>query len=517
MAPLRAFRSGTHRSAGPRERPPALLPRRTRRGACRSISATMLWSTSRRAVGTFMGRRFHPAQGSDDSGRAVRRRRARRRRPQRARGRPLPRPHCESVAPATLRIRSQNPVPARVRRRTFLVGRRCRCRHRDKHRPLPRRPFYRWRPQSPEPLPFRHRSLAVPAAPANPLLRLQAGWATHGPLRRVPARAVRRARAGRIALIRLARRRRTRSSRPSCTLPCCCKINAATSESLAQEAGVADLRTPREGARRRALAVASGAARPAAGAGRASAVGLPLALDTVVHAPGAVARSHAWHWPVHAESQQTPSTQKPLAHSVAPPQRPPFPVSGLDIPAGASSPLLRLTRIAWSPVATSWARSRTARTLASVLPGRRPRRRSSRVWHGGYLIRAVGVDALRVRARVDALRPLLARSDLPPHFEPSLPRHTERVPGVPPARRSTAVQVPTLPETSAGLTLAGEALSQYTPSTQLPSGPIRRGARVTLAPFGRADAAVAKYPLVWTPIDLDIRRIVSLRNGGAHA
>jgi hypothetical protein len=34
----------------------------------------------------------------------------------------------------------------------------------------------------------------------------------------------------------------------------------------------------------------------------------------VVQCPISFGASQAWHCPAHAESQQTPSTQKPLAH-----------------------------------------------------------------------------------------------------------------------------------------------------------------------------------------------------------
>jgi hypothetical protein len=39
--------------------------------------------------------------------------------------------------------------------------------------------------------------------------------------------------------------------------------------------------------------------------------GVPVAAEQVPTEPGT---SHAWHWPSQAASQQTPSTQKPVAH-----------------------------------------------------------------------------------------------------------------------------------------------------------------------------------------------------------
>jgi hypothetical protein len=43
--------------------------------------------------------------------------------------------------------------------------------------------------------------------------------------------------------------------------------------------------------------------------------------------------AHAWQLPAHADSQQKPSTQKPLVHSFDPPQAAPFPFSGTHTPA----------------------------------------------------------------------------------------------------------------------------------------------------------------------------------------
>jgi hypothetical protein len=45
---------------------------------------------------------------------------------------------------------------------------------------------------------------------------------------------------------------------------------------------------------------------------------------TFVHVPRLADSAHAWHWPVHGESQHTPSTQKVLAHSLAVEQPLPF-------------------------------------------------------------------------------------------------------------------------------------------------------------------------------------------------
>jgi hypothetical protein len=45
---------------------------------------------------------------------------------------------------------------------------------------------------------------------------------------------------------------------------------------------------------------------------------------TVLHVPTEPLRSHAWHWPAQARSQQTPSMQCPEEHSVSVLQTDPF-------------------------------------------------------------------------------------------------------------------------------------------------------------------------------------------------
>jgi hypothetical protein len=54
---------------------------------------------------------------------------------------------------------------------------------------------------------------------------------------------------------------------------------------------------------------------------------------TAAQLPTLPATSHASHWPVHAVSQQTPSTQEPLAHWPGPPQVSPGPFRGVHTPA----------------------------------------------------------------------------------------------------------------------------------------------------------------------------------------
>jgi hypothetical protein len=57
------------------------------------------------------------------------------------------------------------------------------------------------------------------------------------------------------------------------------------------------------------------------------------APTTGVQAPARPARLHASHWPPQAPSQQTPSTQKPVAHWLAAVQAAPGAALGTHAPA----------------------------------------------------------------------------------------------------------------------------------------------------------------------------------------
>ena len=57
------------------------------------------------------------------------------------------------------------------------------------------------------------------------------------------------------------------------------------------------------------------------------------------HVPGAVATSQASHWPEHALVQQTPSTQKPLAHVRASAHATPVAAFGAHPPASQYAPV----------------------------------------------------------------------------------------------------------------------------------------------------------------------------------
>src|SRR5437763_1664008 len=54
---------------------------------------------------------------------------------------------------------------------------------------------------------------------------------------------------------------------------------------------------------------------------------------TFVQAPAEPGTSQAWHWPLQAVAQHTPSTHSPLAHWFAPPQATPGPLCGVQRPA----------------------------------------------------------------------------------------------------------------------------------------------------------------------------------------
>jgi hypothetical protein len=58
--------------------------------------------------------------------------------------------------------------------------------------------------------------------------------------------------------------------------------------------------------------------------------GAPL---TGVQVPALAGTSQASHWPLQSVSQQTPSTQKPLRHSVGPPHCAPGSLFGSQMPA----------------------------------------------------------------------------------------------------------------------------------------------------------------------------------------
>ena len=54
--------------------------------------------------------------------------------------------------------------------------------------------------------------------------------------------------------------------------------------------------------------------------------------------PALPGRSHAWHWPSQATLQQTPSTQVPEEHWLAPPQLAPRASTGAQRPPAQNFP-----------------------------------------------------------------------------------------------------------------------------------------------------------------------------------
>ena len=61
---------------------------------------------------------------------------------------------------------------------------------------------------------------------------------------------------------------------------------------------------------------------------------------TVLHVPILPSSAHPWHWPVHAPSQQTPSTQKLLAHWLPAVQLAPLLSLDVHVPDAQRSPVM---------------------------------------------------------------------------------------------------------------------------------------------------------------------------------
>jgi len=57
------------------------------------------------------------------------------------------------------------------------------------------------------------------------------------------------------------------------------------------------------------------------------------APTTFAHVPAEPGTSQAWHCPLQAVAQHTPSTHSPLAHWFTPPQATPGPAFGVQMPA----------------------------------------------------------------------------------------------------------------------------------------------------------------------------------------
>lgn len=75
-------------------------------------------------------------------------------------------------------------------------------------------------------------------------------------------------------------------------------------------------------------------------------VGAPV---TGLQVPTEPATSQAAHWPLHAESQHTPSTQKPEVHCAAPPQLSPAGRFMLHTPALHQWPLAQSASVVQVP------------------------------------------------------------------------------------------------------------------------------------------------------------------------
>jgi hypothetical protein len=178
-------------------------------------------------------------------------------------------------------------------------------------------------------------------------------------------------------------------------------------------------------------------------------------------APRAPVESQASHWPEHAESQQTPSAQKPEAHSTAPPQVWPGVFWGTHRPAEQKLP------------GTHWASVVQLPRQAVA-----PHRNSPQGWVAGagqapwplHPAASVAVPAAHVGARQLMDPPGYAQAEV--EVPSQAPRH--RLPSVAqgclPARGlpETGLQMPGWPGSAQAAHWPLQAVSQQTPSTQKP-------------------------------------------------
>jgi hypothetical protein len=185
--------------------------------------------------------------------------------------------------------------------------------------------------------------------------------------------------------------------------------------------------------------------------------GLPL---TGLHTP---ALSHASHWPVHAVSQHTPSTQLPFAHCEAAPQAAPPARFATQMPPEQNSAAAQSVSAVQLPSQRVPAiRQPTAPQLCSwsgpqlPLPWQADERVATPSAHAGarQLVPAPGYEQLSRSAP----------SHRPPHALWSV-AHRRRAPcGAP----STAEHTPSAPATSQASHWPPQERSQQTPSTQKP-------------------------------------------------
>ena len=176
----------------------------------------------------------------------------------------------------------------------------------------------------------------------------------------------------------------------------------------------------------------------------------------------ATGASHAWHCPVHALLQQTPSTQNEDVHCVPEVHADPFESFPPHVPPMHVSPA-----------------TQSVSTVHDVLHEVEPQVYGAHVEVAGegqfpapsQFAPAVAVPPvqLAVRQFVDVggyEQALDVPSQLPPHGAVPAPVHAPRDPcGCP---LGTLVHAPTLPETSHAWHCAPHAALQQTPSTQKP-------------------------------------------------
>ena len=182
---------------------------------------------------------------------------------------------------------------------------------------------------------------------------------------------------------------------------------------------------------------------------------------TGVQVPALPASAQASHWPVHAVSQQTPSTQCCDPHWFAPPQAWPGPSSVTQTPAEHQLPVEQSESALQLPVHAVAPQTKGVQVW---------------VWTAGQPpaplqeAASVAVPAAHDGARQEVESPGYVHaagwtpSQLPPQAVPSV-AHALRVPcGVPVA----VEQVPTLPATSHASHWPVHARLQQTPSTHSP-------------------------------------------------
>jgi len=182
---------------------------------------------------------------------------------------------------------------------------------------------------------------------------------------------------------------------------------------------------------------------------------------TGVQVPALPLSAHASHWPVHAVSQQTPSTQCCDPHWFAPPQAWPGVSSGTQTPAEHQSPFEQSESALQFPVQPVGPQLKGAHVCVCTA-GQAPAPSQDSP--------SVAIPAEQEGARHDVELPGYVQpagwtpSQLPPQTVPSEAQALRAPCGAPVAGE----QVPTLPATSHASHCPPQARSQQNPSAQEP-------------------------------------------------